>query len=96
MTKYFIPHSAIQTWNQVCILDQTNWTVKCQCIQNLMEILFIGIVSNDMQKSKYILMFFNSAQLYPVSFFNSYSIIFCTCVVSFHILASAYIFERMI
>ena len=67
----------------------------CQRIQNLMEILFIGIVCNEMQKSKYIL-FFNSAQLYAVSFFNSYSIIFCTCVVSFHILASAYIFERMI
>ena len=93
MTKYFIPHSAIQTWHQVCILGQTNWTVKCQRNQNLKEILFIGIV---LQKSKYILMFFNSAQLYPVSFFNFYSIIFCTCVASFHILASAYIFESMI
>lgn len=28
MTKFSIPHCAIQTWHHVCILSQTNWAVK--------------------------------------------------------------------
>ena len=66
----------------------------CQRIQNLMEILFIGIVCNEMQKSKYIL-FFNSAQLYAVSFFNSYSIYFLhLCSFIPHLGLSIYIWKH--
>lgn len=93
MTKFSIP--TVQYKHGIMYVYPESNKLGCQGIQNLMEILFIGIVCNVMQKSKYIL-FFNSAQLCPVSFFNSDSIIFCTCVASLQILASAYIFESMI
>ena len=91
--KYFIPHCAIQIGHHVCILGQTNWAVSASktswrfCLLELcvMRCRKVNIYCSSIQPSYMLYL-----SLIPIPF------IFCTCVASFHILASAYIFESMI